>query len=316
MTITSLRQTKIAPIVYSSLANLVGNTPLLPLLSVAENINPKVKIFAKAEWLNPSGSVKDRPALNIILEAIKSGDLDGNIRLLDSTSGNMGIAYGTLCASMGIGVTITMPANASQERMIILRSLGVELILTDPLEGSDGAMLKAQQLSEEFPDKYFYANQYDNPANWQAHYQTTGPEIWGQTFGEVSHFVAGLGTSGTITGVTRFLKEQNSEIKSVAFQPASPFHGLEGLKHMQSSQLPGIYDQELPDENLHVETEKAYEMVRRLAKEEGVFVGISAGAAVYAAIQTAEKLDSGTVVTVLPDAGYKYMSNQIWGLEK
>ena len=228
----------------------------------------------------------------------------------------MGIAYATLAASMGIPVTLAIPENASPERIKILQALGAELVLTDPLEGTDGAMEVANQMAFEMPDLYFYANQYDNSANWQAHYATTGPEVWGQTGGEITHFLAGLGTSGTITGTTRYLREKNPEIRSVAFFPDSPFHGLEGLKHMPTARQPGIYDPELPDEILEVATEDAYAMVRRLGREEGFFVGISSGAAAVAALRLAEEIvdrgQRGVVVTVFPDAGYKYLTANFW----
>ena len=300
----------------SGLAAVVGNTPLLPLHRVANRIWPSVQLYAKAEWFNPGGSVKDRPALNILKKALEEGLLTPEKHLLDSTSGNMGIAYATLAASMGISVTLTLPENASPERIKILKALGAELVLTDPLEGSDGAMLVAQQMAEEYPSRYYYANQYDNPANWQAHYQTTGPEIWGQTGGEITHMVAGMGTSGTITGTTRYLRKMNPAVRSIAFYPDSPFHGLEGLKYMPSSHKPGIYDPNLPDEIRQVATEDAYEMVRRLGREEGLFVGISSGAAAIAALTVAEEIaergERGVVVTVFPDAGYKYLTSNIW----
>ena len=300
----------------TGLTSIVGNTPLIPLHRIASRVWPKVQVYAKAEWLNPGGSVKDRPALYIIKNALENGLLEPDKRLLDSTSGNMGIAYATLAASMGIPVTLTIPENASPERISILKALGAELVLTDPLEGSDGAMLVATQMAEDKPERYFYANQYDNPANWQAHYQTTGPEIWGQTGGEVTHFVAGMGTSGTITGTTRYLKERNKAIQSVAFYPNSPFHGLEGLKHMPSAHQPGIYDPDLPDRTLEVPTEEAYEMVRRLGREQGLFVGLSAGAAAVTAIRVAEEIAEqgkpGLVTTVFPDAGYKYLTSKVW----
>ncbi|MBT3669065.1 MAG: cysteine synthase family protein [Chloroflexi bacterium] len=296
----------------SAIEFAIGNTPLIQISNVAKQIKPHVKIFAKAEWLNSGGSIKDRPALKIIQNAISQELLSEDIRLLDSTSGNMGIAYASICASMGIGVTLTLPENASPERLTILSALGAELILTDPLEGSDGAMIVARKIAKDFPKKYYFADQYNNPNNWMAHFETTGPEIWNQTKGGVTHFVAGLGTSGTVTGVTKYLKEQNEEIQSVAFQPESPFHGIEGLKHMPSSHLPGIYEQGLPDINLQISTEKSYEMVRRLAKEEGLFVGLSSGASIQAAIELAKDLEEGVIVTTLPDGGYKYISNQIW----
>jgi cysteine synthase B len=291
----------------------VGNTPLLQLRRVTAGLPPTVQVFAKAEWFNPGGSVKDRPALNIIRTALMEGQLDGGRRLLDSTSGNMGIAYATFGAALGVAVTLVMPANASPERIAILRALGAELILTDPSEGSDGAIRHVRQLAAEQPDRYWYANQYDNPANWQAHYFSTGPEIVQQTGCKVTHFVAGLGTSGTLTGTGRYLKEYNPDIQLVAVQPSQSFHGLEGLKHMPTSILPGIFNPTLPDQTVAVETEDAYAMVRRLAREEGLFVGISAGAAAVAALQVAATLDQGVVVTVFPDAGYKYLSDkELW----
>lgn len=295
------------------LPEAVGNTPLLPLRRVTRGISPQVRVYAKAEWFNPSGSVKDRPALNIIQHALAEGYFESGKRLLDATSGNMGIAYATFGAYYGIPVTLTLPANASPERISIMRALGVELILTDPLESSDGAIRKAQQLAKEFPHRFYHANQYDNPANWQAHYATTGPEIVAQTNGQVTHFVAGLGTSGTLTGTGKYLRQVLPNVEIVGGQPDSPFHGLEGLKHMETAIRPGIYDENLPDRIIPVSTEAAYEMTLRLAREEGYFVGISAGANVVAALQIARELEQGVVVTVLPDAGFKYLSDkELW----
>jgi S-sulfo-L-cysteine synthase (O-acetyl-L-serine-dependent) len=291
----------------------VGNTPLLPLRRITEGIPAEVGLFAKAEWFNPGGSIKDRPALNIIRNALAEGSLSKDKRLLDSTSGNMGIAYATFGSVIGIPVTLAVPANASPERLSILRALGAELILTDPLEGTDGALQVARRLAAEYPELYFYANQYDNPANWQAHYLTTGPEIVQQTHGCLTHFVAGLGTSGTLTGTGRYLRQYNVDIQLVAVQPASPLHGLEGLKHMPTAIQPGIYDPRFQDRTEIVPTEEAYEMVRRLARLEGLFVGISAGAAAVAALRIARELKSGNIVTVFPDAGYKYLSEkELW----
>jgi cysteine synthase B len=291
----------------------VGNTPLLALRRITCHLPDGVQVLAKAEWFNPGGSIKDRPALNILRSALADGRLSPGKRLLDSTSGNMGIAYATFGAALGIPVTLTLPANASPERIAILKALEAELLLTDPLEGSDGAIMTARQLAQEQPERYFYANQYDNPANWQAHYMATGPEIVQQTCGEVTHFVAGLGTSGTLTGVGHYLREYNPSIQIVAGQPDSPFHGLEGLKHMPTAIRPGIYDPGFADQILEIESEAAYEMVRRLAREEGLFVGISAGAAALAALRVAESLEAGVVVTVFPDAGYKYLSDrELW----
>ncbi len=318
---TSLVNTTLTPPITASpqemegmaLIQAVGNTPLLPLRRVTQDISPDVKVYAKAEWFNPGGSVKDRPAFNIIRTALFECHLLPGMRLLDSTSGNMGIAYATFGAALDIDITLAMPSNASPERVAILRALGADVVFTDPLEGSDGAILAARQMAEEQPDLYYYANQYDNPANWQAHYRSTGPEIAAQTQGTVTHFVAGLGTSGTLTGVSRYLREYNPEIRIVATQPDSPFHGLEGLKHMPTAIQPGIFDPSTPDRTVEIPTEAAHEMVRRLARQEGYFVGISSGAAAVAALQVAAELESGVVVTVFPDAGYKYLSDEaLW----
>jgi cysteine synthase B len=299
--------------VAGGLEAAVGNTPLLPLRRVTDGLAPGVQVLAKAEWFNPGGSVKDRPALRILRTALAEGRLAGGRRLLDSTSGNMGIAYATFGAALGVPVTLAVPANASPERLAILRALGAELVLTDPLEGSDGAIRTARTLAEEQPERYYYANQYDNPANWQAHYFTTGPEIVQQTGGKVTHFIAGLGTTGTLTGVGRYLRQYNPEVRLIGMQPDAAFHGLEGLKHLATAILPGIYDPGLADRTIAVSTEAAYTMVRRLAREEGLFVGISSGAAALAALELAAELDEGVVVTVFPDAGYKYLSDKaLW----
>jgi cysteine synthase B len=297
----------------AGLEALVGNTPLLPLTRLGSRLRPGVQVLAKAEWFNPGGSVKDRPALNIIRTAIERGQLGHGPRLLDSTSGNMGIAYATFCASLGIPVTLVVPSNASSERMSILRSLGAEVVLSDPVEGSDGALRLARKMAVEQPQRYFYANQYDNLANWEAHYWSTGPEILKQTGGGVTHFIAGLGTSGTLTGVGKYLREHNPHVRIIAIQPDRPMHGIEGLKHMPSALRPGIYDPAFPDQFIHIQTERAYDMVRQLARQEGLFVGVSSGAAAAAALQVAAGLESGVVVTLFPDAGYKYLSTpQIW----
>jgi cysteine synthase B len=257
--------------------------------------------------------VKDRPAFNIIRNAVFEGKLLPGMRLLDSTSGNMGIAYATFGAALDIPVTLALPSNASSERKAILSALGAELVLTDPVEGSDGAIRVAREMAEDHPELYYYANQYDNPANWQAHYQTTAPEIIEQTRGQITHFVAGLGTSGTLMGVSKYMREYNPGIEIIGVQPESPLHGLEGLKHMQTAIQPGIYDPQTPDRLIEVSTEKAYDLVGCLAREEGYFVGISSGAAVVAAMEVASELDSGVVVTVFPDAGYKYLSDEaLW----
>jgi cysteine synthase B len=315
-------QTQLALPPSPALDSLVGNTPLLPLQRLGKDLPPTVSLYAKAEWFNPGGSVKDRPAWNIIRQGIQAGWLTPGSgrgspgrpgrRLLDSTSGNMGISYATLAAPLCIPVTLAIPANASPERITILRTLGAELILTDPLEGSDGAIRVARELEAQYPHRYYYANQYDNPANWTAHFRTTGPEIVEQTRGQVTHFICGLGTSGTFTGTGRFLRSYNTEIRLISFEPDSPFHGLEGLKHYSSSIAPQIYDASIADGSLVVSTESAYTMVRRLAREEGLFVGVSSGAAAAAALQIASQLDAGVVVTVFPDAGYKYLSESFW----
>jgi len=286
----------------------VGNTPLVALRRVTAGLSPRVRVLAKAEWFNPSGSVKDRPAINIIRTAQEAGLLNGK-RLLDSTSGNMGISYATFGAALGMPVTLAIPLNASPERFIILRSLGVDLILTDALEGSDGAILSARKLAAEQPERYWYANQYDNPANWQAHYKTTGPEIHAQTRGQITHFVSGLGTSGTMMGTGRYLRESFPGVKVIAFQPDHAFHGLEGLKYMPTALRPGIFDPEFPDETLEIETEPAQAMMGRLAREEGLFVGLSSGAAAVAALRVAARLEEGVVVTVFPDSAMKYLSD-------
>ena len=290
----------------------VGNTPLFPLQRLNRDISPRVQVFGKAEWFNPGGSVKARPALSIIQSALAGDCLVPGKRLLDSTSGNMGIAYATFGASFGIPVTLALPSNASPERIKILQALGAELILTDPLEGTDGATQAAHQMAEEEPQRYYFADQYNNPANWRAHFNTTGPEIVYQTAGRITHFVAGLGTSGTLTGVARHLRQFNPQVEIIAVQPDGPFHGLEGLKHMQTALQHGIYDASVPDRIIEISTETAYAYARSLAQQEGLFVGVSAGAATAAAVQVAAALDEGTVVTILPDAGYKYLSEDLW----
>jgi len=309
------KHTPFAPqqILSDSLESQVGNTPLLRLrrTAVAHDIPDTIQLYAKAEWYNPSGSVKDRAALNIILTAETHGQLRPGMTLLDSTSGNMGIAYAMLGAARGYHVMLTLPANASPERITILKAYGAELIFTDPLEGSDGAILAARRLAADDPT-LFYANQYNNSANWQAHYHTTGAEIWQQSYGRITHFVAGLGTGGTFTGTARRLKTYNPAIQTIAMQPDGPFHGLEGLKHMATSIRPGIYDEEMANEQITVRTEEAYEMARFLARQEGLFVGISAAAAVTAVIHVARQIDEGVIVTVLPDNGFKYLRDSFW----
>ncbi len=296
----------------STLADLVGNTPLLRLRRITAHLPPAVSVYAKAEWFNPSGSVKDRPARHIIRAAQAEGLLTPAKVLLDSTSGNMGIAYATLANAFGYRVRLVIPENASPERLGILRALGAEFTMSSGLEGSDGAIMAARALAAAEPETFYYANQYNNPANWRSHFETTGPEIIAQTEGAVTHFVAGLGTSGTFVGTGRALKAFNPNIHLTAFQPDAPFHGLEGLKHMATAIVPAIYDPALADQNLEINTEAAHEMTRRLAREEGLFVGVSSGSAALAALQVAETLSSGVVVTLLPDAGYKYVSDRFW----
>jgi len=291
----------------------IGNTPLLHLqkTAVVHGVPENVHIYAKAEWFNPGGSVKDRPALNIILTAEQQGLLRPGMTLLDATSGNTGIAYAMIGAARGYRVQLVMPENVSPERKAILKAYGAEFILTDPLEGADGAIREARRIAAEHPDVY-WADQYNNDANWQAHYKTTANEIWRQTGGQLTHFIAGMGTSGTFTGNTRRLRELNPGIHFVSIQPDSPFNGIEGLKHMPTAIVPGIYDQTLADENLSVRTEDAYQMARFLAREEGLFVGVSAAAAVHTVVNYARGLEAGLIVTVLPDGGMKYMSDPFW----
>ena len=291
--------------------DLVGNTPLLELPNISAEV-PGVRIFGKAEWCNPGGSVKDRPALWMIRAGEASGALTHEKVILDATSGNTGIAYAWIGAALGYKVKLCMPKNASEERKKILRAYGVDFVLTDPGEGSDGAIREARKLYAEDPERYFYPDQYSNPANPRSHYESTGPEIWSQTNGEVTHFVSGLGTSGTFVGTASRLKEYNPEIRVVSFEPDSPFHGLEGMKHMGSAIVPEIYDDSIADENRSTATEDAYEMVRRVAREEGILIGISAGAAVATALQVAREIENGVVVTILCDGADKYLSESFW----
>lgn len=285
----------------------IGGTPLLRLKRVTNGLPAYVEVYAKAEHLNPGGSVKDRPALKMIIEGERSGDLRPGMTILDATSGNTGIAYAMIAAARGYAVTICMPRNASAQRKRILRSYGVELIETDPLASTDGAQLAARELFARNPQKYFYPDQYNNPANWRAHYEGTAEEIWQQTNGRITHFLVGLGTSGTFVGTVRKLKELNPRIRAVSMQPDSPLHGLEGLKHMGSANVPGIYEPGLADEEVTVTTEDAFEMTARLAREEGVLVGPSSGANVLAALRLAKSVPSGSVVvTILCDGGERY----------
>lgn len=291
----------------------VGNTPLIRLRNVTRHLPETIELYAKAEFLNPGGSVKDRAALAMIEAGEKSGELTKNKTILDATSGNTGIAYAMIGAARGYTVTLCLPKNASQTRKRILKIYGAEIIETDPLSGTDGAQLKAKELARSFPDKYFYPDQYNNEANWRAHYEKSAPEIWSQTNGRITHFLAGLGTTGTFVGTSRRLKEYNPKIQVIAMQPATPLHGLEGMKHLETAIVPGIFDAQLADQNVAVETEDAQEMTRRLAREEGLFVGVSSGANVFAALRLAEKLNKRVViVTLLCDGGGKYLSEDFW----
>jgi cysteine synthase B len=292
----------------------VGNTPLLRFERVARDL-PNIQLLGKAEWMNPGGSVKDRAASNIVAEARASGQLGLGKILLDSTSGNTGIAYAMIGAAQGFPVTLCMPENVSPERKHILRAYGANIIYTDPADGSDGSIRKARELYAAEPDKYFYADQYSNDANWRAHYLGTANEIWEQTEGRVTHFVAMLGTSGTFVGTARRLKELNSQIRCVSLQPDSAFHGIEGAKHMATAIVPKIYDASIADEDIGISTEDAHAMVRQLAREEGLLVGISAGAAVVGCLQVARSLaksERAVFVTILPDSGDKYLSERFW----
>ena len=289
----------------------VGNTPLLRMNRIARWLPERVQVYAKAEFMNPGGSVKDRPAKNMMLQAIKRGDLGQGKTLLDSTSGNTGIAYAMFGAALGIPVELVMPETASAKKDII-EAYGAHIRFTDPMEGSDGALIEAQRLYKENPGKYYLPDQYNNDDNWRAHYLTTAEEIWRQTEQKVTHFVAGIGTGGTLTGTGRRLKELNPKISVVAVEPATPLHGLEGLKHMESSIVPGIYDATVHDRKAPVFTEDAYEMSCRLAREEGIFVGYSAGAALQGALEIAMGLKEGVIVTVFPDAGERYLGTRFW----
>jgi cysteine synthase B len=294
-----------------SILDLVGRTPLIRLRQIEKEC-PGVEIYAKAEWQNPGGSVKDRAASRMIREGEVSGKLKHGKTILDATSGNTGIAYAMIGAARGYKVKLCVPENASHERKLILRAFGAELVLTSPLESTDGAIREARRLFAESPDDYFYPDQYNNDGNWRAHYDTTGPEIIEQTAGTLTHFVAGLGTSGTFVGTARRLRKFNPAIKLISFQPATAFHGLEGLKHMESAIVPGIYDPTIADQDLRVESEDAFDMVRRLAREEGVMAGISSGAAIAAVLQVAKGLKSGIIVTVCPDGAEKYLTEKFW----
>ena len=295
----------------------IGNTPLVRLRAVTRDLPTRIQIFVKAEQLNPGGSVKDRPALAMILSGERSGDLMPGKVILDATSGNTGIAYAMIGAARGYDVKLVLPRNASAARKRILELYGAEIVESDPLHGTDGAQMLARELAGKHPDKYFYPDQYNNDANWKAHFETTAPEIWRQTRGRVTHFVAGLGTTGTFTGTARRLKGLNPSLLAVAVQPESPLHGLEGLKHLETAIVPGFYDVQLADENFLVTTEAAQAMTRRLAREEGLFVGPSSGANVIAALRLAGEIHrEAVIVTILCDGGEKYLNEEFWNSDQ
>ncbi|PDV97590.1 PLP-dependent cysteine synthase family protein [Candidatus Chloroploca asiatica] len=293
--------------------DLIGNTPLLRLTRLTTGLAPGVEVYGKAEWYNLGGSVKDRPALWMVRDGERRGALRPGMRIADATSGNTGIAYATLGAALGYGVTLALPANASPERIRTLRALGAELILTEASEGMDLAITTIRELVAGQPERFFYPDQYSNPANPQAHYETTAPEIWAQTNGRITHFVAALGTSGTFMGTSRRLRELNPQLQALAVQPDSPYHALEGVKHMASTRLvPDIYNPAAPDAVIEVRSEEAFAMARRLARREGLLVGISAAANVAAALRVARELERGVVVTILCDSANRYLSERFW----
>lgn len=300
----------------SGILDQIGNTPLLRLGKIDAGFTG-IEIYGKAEFFNPGGSVKDRPALNMILDGERTGRLTPARVVLDATSGNTGIAYAMIGAARGYRIKLVLPSNVSPERKQTLRAYGAETVWSDPGEGSDGAIRLCREIYLADPDRYFYPDQYNNPANWRAHFETTGPEIVEQTAGRVTHFVAAMGTSGTFMGVSRRLKRDVPGVECISVQPSSGFHGLEGLKHMPTNIVPGIYDPKLADDNLWIETEDAYAMTRRLGRDEGILVGISSGANVAAACTVARRLvregRSGVIVTVFCDGAAKYLSEEFWG---
>jgi cysteine synthase B len=299
------------PFAPASMIDLIGGTPLLRLRAFGRE-TPGVELYAKAEFQNPGGSVKDRAAASILREAKRTGRLRDGVTILDATSGNTGIAYAMISAAFGYRLKLCMPANVTPERTRTLKAFGAELILTDPMEGTDGAIREARRLFAADPQRYFYADQYNNDANWRAHYEATGPEILEQTEGRITHFVAGLGTSGTFMGVGRRLREHNPDIRLISVQPDSPMHGVEGLKHMETAIKPGIYDDRLADEDVRISTEQAYEYTRRLASEAGILVGVSSGAALAASLALAVRIRKGVVVMVFPDSGTRYLTERFW----
>ncbi len=300
------------PQAVSSALQIVGNTPLIELRKVRDGVAPGVRLFGKLEGFNPGGSVKDRPALKMIADGIARGLLVPGKTILDSTSGNTGIALAMVGAALGYPVELVMPSNVSTERKKVVAAFGAKAVYSDPLEGSDGAIRLCRKILAESPERYFKPDQYNNPANSLAHYETTGPEIWRQTEGRVTHFVAGIGTGGTIMGTGRYLKEQNPAVQVIAAEPEDAFHGLEGLKHMASSIVPGIFHEQELDRKIGIATEDAYNMVYRLGREEGLLVGQSCGAAYVAALGVARTLREGTIVVLFPDFGDRYLSTNLW----
>lgn len=313
----TVRPNSAAPPIGQHLLERIGNTPLLKIERIGADF-PDVEFYAKAEWFNPGGSVKDRAAYSMIREGERCGRLRRGKIILDATSGNTGIAYAMVGAALGYRVKLCLPNSASPERKSILKAYGVDIVYTPGDEGTDGAIRRVREIYNADPEKYFYPDQYGNPANPAAHYSGTAPEIWDQTRGRITHFVAGLGTSGTFVGTTRRLKELNQEIRCISFQPDSSFHGLEGLKHMPTAIVPPIYDASLADENLEAHTEDAHRMVKRLAREEGILAGVSAGAAMQVCLDVAKRLPRGEramIVTVFPDSGEKYLTERFWSEE-
>jgi S-sulfo-L-cysteine synthase (O-acetyl-L-serine-dependent) len=310
--LTKALQTTLGTKRADSVADLIGNTPLIRLAKITEHLNSDVEIYAKAEWFNPGGSVKDRPALWMILEGVRSGKLTKDKVIMDSSSGNTAIAYAMLGAALGYRVELVTPENINVERKKTLQAFGSKIIYSNPLEGSDGAIKVAQKLRAENPEKYFMPDQYNNPLNPISHYESTGPEILQQTRGRVTHLLAGIGTSGTLMGTGKRLREYNPNIKVISIEPAEPLHGLEGMKHMATSIVPGIFDPTFPDERLYVPTEDSYRVMKELLKTEGIFVGHSGGAVIHASLEYAKRLNEGVLVTILPDSGYRYLSGGIW----
>lgn len=298
------------PRTAASVVDLIGNTPMIRLSGFEAGLR-HVELYAKAEWKNPGGSVKDRAAARMIADGERAGLLTKDKILLDATSGNTGIAYAMISAARGYRVRLCVPGNVTPERKRILHAFGADVVFTDPMEGSDGAIIRAKAMYAESPDQYFYPDQYNNPGNWQAHYDTTGPEVLAQTDGRLTHFVAGLGTSGTFMGVGRRLRDVNPSIRLVSVQPDSPLHGLEGLKHMDTAIVPGIYDATLADDDIGVGTEEAFDLTRRLAKQ-GLFVGISSGANLAGALRIARDTSDAVIVVVFCDGGEKYLSERFW----